>query len=101
MSAEDQPTDEELQQIESEEEAAEYITLDFEDGGTERCEILGVFDYKDGEYIALAPESDDEGVYFYAYEEAEDGSFSLGDIESDETWEAVAKTYEDLVNLPE
>ena len=83
------------------EEDAEYITLDFEDGGSERCEVLGVFDYEDGEYIALAPESDDEGVYFYVYEENEDGTFSLDDIDTDETWEAVAKTYEELLDAVE
>ena len=83
------------------EEDAEFITLDFEDGGSERCEVLGVFDYEGGEYIALAPESDDEGVYFYVYEENEDGTFSLDDIDSDETWEAVAKTYEELLDTAE
>lgn len=80
------------------EEAAEFIDVEFTDGGSERCEILGVFDYEGGEYIALAPESDDEGVYFYEYEDNEDGSFSMGDIEDDATWEAVAKTFEDLVS---
>lgn len=96
MSAEDMAKS--VDQDNAADEAPEFIDVDFTDGGSERCEILGVFDCQGGEYIALAPESDDEGVYFYEYEENEDGSFSMGDIEDDGTWEAVAKTFEELVS---
>lgn len=83
-------------------EEIEYITLDFEDGASEECEVLGIFEVGDKEYIALIPEHDDEAVYLYGYEESKDPEtdeilFDLRDIEDDAEFEAVSKTYESLV----
>ena len=36
-------------------ESAEFITLEYEDGTSERCEVLGVFDVEEKQYVALAP----------------------------------------------
>lgn len=82
---------------EMEEETAEYLTLDYDDGTSERCEVLGIFDLDGAEYIALVPESDDESVYLYGYEEHEDGSFDLIDIDDDNLFEKVAAEYERLM----
>lgn len=81
-----------------EEETGEFITLDYEDGTTERCEVMGIFELDDVEYIALVPESDDGCVYLYVYEEHEDGTFSLGDIADDELFAQVAEAYESLID---
>ena len=46
-------------------ESAEFITLEYEDGTSERCEVLGVFDVEEKQYVALAPEEDETSVYLY------------------------------------
>lgn len=79
-------------------ESSEFITLDYEDGTSERCEVLGIFDCGEREYAALAPESDDGSVYLYGYDEHEDGTFSLADIDDEEEFEAVSATYERLMD---
>ena len=48
-------------------ESAEFITLEYEDGTSERCEVLGVFDVEEKQYVALAPEEDETSVYLYGY----------------------------------
>ena len=53
-------------------ESAEFITLEYEDGTSERCEVLGVFDVEEKQYVALAPEEDETSVYLYGYNEHED-----------------------------
>lgn len=84
--------------IEEDAETGEFITLEYEDGTSERCEVLGVFDVEDGEYIALAPEADDTSVYLYGYEEHDDGTFSLADIDDDDDFAAVSEMYESLMD---
>ncbi len=83
-----------------EEETGEFITLDYEDGTNERCEVMGIFELDGTEYIALVPDSDDDCVYLYVYEEHDDGMFSLGDID-EETFPAVAEAYESLIDEDE
>lgn len=91
------PTEAELDEAIGDFETPEYLTLDYEDGTSERCEVLGIFACGEREYVALVPESDDESVYLYAYDEHEDGTFSLLDIEDDEEFAAVSAVYEDLM----
>lgn len=79
-------------------ESAEFITLEYEDGTSERCEVLGVFDVEEKQYVALAPEEDETSVYLYGYNEHEDGTFSLADIEDDEEFAAVSEMYESLMD---
>lgn len=79
-------------------ETGEFITLEYEDGTSERCEVLGIFDVDDKEYVALAPEADETSVYLYGYDEHEDGTFSLADIEDDEEFAAVSEMYESLMD---
>lgn len=97
MAAEDRPTpvttDETLEDVES----SEFITLEYEDGTSERCEVLGIFDCNDKEYVVLVPDSDDDSVYLYEYQEHDDGTFSLADIADDEEFAAVEATYEELM----
>lgn len=79
-------------------ESAEFIDLEYEDGTSERCEVLGIFDVSDKEYVALAPEGDETSVYLYGYVENEDGTFSLSDIDDDEEFAAVSEMYESLMD---
>ncbi len=75
----------------------EKITLEFEDDTKVDCEILGVFEYEDQEYIALVPDDDSDDVYIYGYKENEDDTFELVDIEDDALFEAVAAEFDKII----
>ena len=59
-----------------------FITLDYDDGTSEECEVIGIFEHDGGKYIALGPEESDD-VYIYGYRETDDGGFDL--LELDES----------------
>ena len=88
------PADESLEDAES----SEFVTLEYEDGTSERCEVLGIFDCDEKEYIALVPESDDDSVYLYEYQEHDDGTFSLADIADDEEFARVEAVFDELTD---
>lgn len=69
-----------------------YLTLD--DGTELECEVIGLFEVDDVEYIALAPVGDDQ-VFLYRYEEYEDG-FDLINIEDDEEFDIVSEAFYSL-----
>lgn len=75
------------------EEPVIYVT--FEDENKEvACDVLGIFEVDDIEYIALAPQ-DEEEVLIYRY--SEDGEdIKLDEITSDEEYEKVAGEFDDL-----
>ena len=75
---------------------AEFITLQFEDSEEIECEILGIFDFEDKEYIALLPDDGTDDVYIYEYNELEDDEFELIDIEDDAEFDRVADEFEKL-----
>ncbi|MDD5922502.1 MAG: DUF1292 domain-containing protein [Eubacteriales bacterium] len=81
----------------TEDEELEVITLEFDDDTKVDCEIMGVFDYNDKDYIALIPEDGTDDVYIYAYQEYDDGSYELTDIEDDQLFAAVAKEFEAIM----
>ena len=74
--------------------AEDRITLEFDDGGKVEAEVMGVFEVKGVEYVALAdPNSDD--VYLYRY--TSDGkSFEMSDIPDDE-FDTVSKEFDALM----
>ena len=78
----------------------EYITLQFDDSDDIECEILGVFDFEEKEYIALLPQDGSDDVYIYEYNEIDDEEFDLIDIEDDALFERVAAEFE-LLSLEE
>ena len=57
----------------------EIITLEFEDGESFECGIMGIFDVDGKDYIALDALDDSNDVYLYIYEPTED-DFELLDI---------------------
>ena len=72
------------------------ITLEFDDGGVVDCEILGLFDVKGVEYIAIAElEGDDVYLYRYVAGENED-DFEMVDIPDDE-FEMVAIEFDAIM----
>ena len=79
---------------------AEYITLQFDDSEDIECEILGIFDFEEKEYIALLPQDGSDDVYIYEYKEIDDEEFDLIEIEDDALFERVAAEFE-LLSLEE
>ena len=82
-----------------------YVTLSFDDGQEEECEVITIFDVKDKEYIALIPvgvADDEEGdMYFYRYKEDENGNPELLNIEDDDEFEAVVDAFDELLDEAE
>ena len=74
----------------------DYVTLEFDDGESIECEIMGVFDFEGKEYIALIPEDDSDDVYIYGYKELNDDEFELVDIEDDEEFARVVEEFKSL-----
>lgn len=79
-------------------EEADFITLEFDDGVEVECEIMGVFDYEDKEYIALIPNDDTDDVYIYGYKEIGDDEFELVDIEDDAEFEKVVAEFDKIMD---
>ena len=79
-------------------EEPEIITLEFDDNTTINCEIMGVFDFEDKDYIALIPQNGTDDVYIYAYQEYDDGSFELMDIEDDALFAKVAREFDEIMS---
>ena len=79
-----------------EEDQPEIITLEFDDGLEVECEIMGIFDVDDKEYIALIPDDDTDDVYLYGYKEVSEEEFELIDIEDDAEFDKVAAEFERL-----
>ena len=79
-----------------EDDEAEYITLEFDDGVEVETEIMGIFEVEGKEYIALLPDDGTDDVYLYGYKEVNDEDFELIDIEDDAEFEKVAKEFEKI-----
>ena len=77
----------------------EIITLDYDDGVSVECGIMGIFDVDGKDYIALEALDGTEEVYLYGYQETVD-DFDLLDIEDEETFEKVAAEFESLMDEP-
>ena len=80
------------------EEEADIITLEFDDGAEVECEIMGVFDYEGKEYIALIPDEGSYDVYIYGYKEVGDDEFELVDIEDDDEFEKVVAEFDKIMD---
>lgn len=83
------------------------VTLDLDDGTQAECEILTIFTVDERDYIALLPlndkgEPNDEGeVYIYRYEEDEEGTPILDNIQDDDEYEAVSDRFDELLDEAE
>lgn len=78
----------------------DMITLEFDDGTEVECEIMGIFDLDDKEYIAVIPDDNSGDVYLYGYKEDEKDPEAFGelyDIEDDEEFEKVVKEFDSIM----
>lgn len=73
------------------------ITLEFEDGKTQKCVINGVFDVDGKDYIALEPLDGSDDVYIYGYKENKDGKFELLDVEDDEEFKKAVAEFDEIM----
>lgn len=76
----------------------QFMTLEFDDGEKVECEIMGVFEAGDKEYIALIPDNGTDDVYIYGYDEEEFEKGGLQDIEDDAEFEAAVKAFEEILD---
>ena len=81
----------------TEEEELEVITLEFDDDTKMQCEIMGVFPLDDKDYIALIPQDGSDDVYLYRYQEYDDGTFELMDIDDDAQFHKVAREFDAIM----
>lgn len=70
-----------------------YLTLD--DDTELVCNVLGIFEVEEKEYIALVP-VDQEEVLIYQYLELEDEDFDLLSIEEEDEFETVSRAFYEL-----
>lgn len=82
--------------VDEEDMDVEVITLEFDDGESVECEVIGVFDFEEKEYIALLPVDGTDDVYIYGYKELDDEEFELIDINDEDEFERVADAFEKL-----
>ncbi|MBR2560242.1 MAG: DUF1292 domain-containing protein [Firmicutes bacterium] len=80
---------------------SEIITLEFEDGVSVECEIMGVFEFEGNDYIALIPDDDSDDVYIYGYREVGEDEFEIVDIEDDELFEKVVAEFDAIMESEE
>lgn len=79
----------------------EIITLDYEDGESVDCGMIGIFEVDGQDYIALEALDGSDDIYLYGYaERAGEGEFDLLDIEDEATFEKVAAEFESLTDEP-
>lgn len=76
----------------------EIMTLEFDDGETFECGIMGTFELDDKEYIALEAFDETNDVYLYEYVPT-DGDFELVDI-PEEDFDRVAAEFDRLMDEP-
>ena len=76
----------------------EVTTLEFDEGDSFECGIMGVFDLDDKQYIALEPLDESNDVYLYGYVPTDD-DFELLDI-PEEDFDRVAAEFDRLMDEP-
>ena len=76
----------------------EILTLEFDDGESFECGIMGVFDLDEKQYIALEAFDDTNDVYLYEYVPTDD-DFELEAI-PEEDFDRVAAELDRLMDEP-
>lgn len=80
-----------------------FVTLELDDGSTLECQIVSIFEAgaDSQNYIALAPEDNDEEIIFYRYFEDEEGNPSLENIDDDDEFEIVTDRFDEILDEEE
>ncbi|GAA0180539.1 hypothetical protein SH2C18_32130 [Clostridium sediminicola] len=76
---------------EHEQETMPIITIPLDDNTELECNVVGVFSYKDNDYIALIP-VDEEEVLLFTYEEL-GNEMVMNNIEDDEEYEKIEEYF--------
>ena len=76
----------------------EILTLEFDDGASFECGVMGTFELNEKEYIALEALDDSDDVYLYEYVPTDD-DFELVDI-PEEDFDRVSAEFERLMDEP-
>ena len=83
----------------------DIITLTLEDDTVVDCEVIGIFEANDREYIAMVPtegeDADNGQVYIYRYSETEDEQPVLENIEDEEEFEIASDAFDELLDSME
>lgn len=82
------------------------VTLTLDDDTQVECAIVGIYEVGKRQYIALLPldkngENQDGEVYLYRYETSPSGAPVLGNIESDEEYEAASEGFDEMLDSME
>ncbi|MET3617522.1 uncharacterized protein YrzB (UPF0473 family) [Peptoniphilus olsenii] len=82
------------------EQTYQTITLTLDDNSELVCIVIGIFECDNNEYIALVPESEEDGdeVLLYKYKEISEEEVELDVIESDEEFEKVTAKFDEIFN---
>ncbi|MBR4807250.1 MAG: DUF1292 domain-containing protein [Lachnospiraceae bacterium] len=97
-------SDKDLEKFEEDAEDLDemFVTLTFDDGAEEECEVITIFEAKGKDYIALIPvetmDDEDSEVYFYRYKEDAEGNPSLENIEDDDEYDLVVDAFDELLD---
>ena len=76
----------------------EILTLEFDEGESFECGIMGIFDLDEKQYIALEAFDETNDVYLYEYVPT-DEDFELVDI-PEEDFDRVAAEFDRLMDEP-
>ena len=81
------------------EEDIDVVTLTLDNDEVVKCEVIGIFEVEEREYIALVPVSDEESdVLIYRYSEDAEGNPVLDNIETDEEFDIVGEAFDELLD---
>ncbi|MBE5944080.1 MAG: DUF1292 domain-containing protein [Lachnospiraceae bacterium] len=91
---------------ENDEEFDATVSMTLDDGTELECDVVAIFPVGNQDYIALLPNKPVEGydeneVFLYRYAELEGDAIDLGQIESEEEYEAVADAFDELLDEEE
>ncbi len=84
-------------QPKKQEEEREEIVLKYDDGNTEVCEILGVFDCQGRDYVALVSDENPDDVYIYRYNQTGEEDYTLEDETDEAKFDAAVREFEALM----
>lgn len=82
----------------------DFITVDFEDGASEDCLVVGLYEIEGKKYMSLLTgigedmelESEEVEGYIYEYVDVNEDEFELIDIEDDDEFERIAAKIEEF-----
>ncbi|MDO4647151.1 MAG: DUF1292 domain-containing protein [Eubacteriales bacterium] len=82
--------------------AGAEIQIELDEGGLLECVVLLVYEVNGKNYIAIQPvegqDDPESDIYFYGYEEDEEGNPLLSNIEDDDEFDAVVDRFDEYLD---